>query len=72
MTPHWGRWPTAGATVHKSEVVQIYAYDFVKKGCFMLLTLFWKYHPLDKDFKHGFKIFQPIFNNLLYTMDGYG
>ena len=45
---------------------------FVKKGYFRLLTLFWKYYPLDKHFKHGFKIFRPIFNNLLYSMDGYG
>ena len=51
---------------------QIYAYDFVKKGYFRLLTLFLKYYPLDKHFKHGFKVFRPIFNNLLYAMDGYG
>ena len=62
----------SGAALHKSEMVQIYAYDFVEKGDFMLLTLFWKYNPLDKHFKHGFRIFRPIFNNLLYTMDGYG
>ena len=54
------------------EMEQIYAYDFVKKGYFRLLTLFLKYYPLDKHFKHGFKIFRPIFNNLLHTMDGYG
>ena len=65
-------WHAAGATLQKSEMEQIYAYDFVKKGYFRLLTLIWKYYPLDKHFKHGFKIFRPIFNNLLYTMDGYG
>ena len=64
-----GKWPTAGAALHKSEMEQIYAYDFVKKGYFRLLTLFWKYHTLDKHYKHGFKIFRPIFNNLLYNID---
>ena len=49
----------------KSEMEQIYAYDFVKKGYFRLLTLFLKYYPLDKHFKHYFKIFRPIFNNLI-------
>ena len=63
-----GTWPTAGTTLHKSEMEQIYAYDFVKKGYLRLLTLFWKYHILDKHFKHGFKIFRPVFSNLIYTM----
>ena len=75
-TPHWGvtggRWPTTGVALQKNEMEQIYTYDFVKNGCFWLLTLFLKYYPLDKHFKHGFKIFRPIFNNLFYTVDGYG
>ena len=37
-TPHWGvsweTWPAAGTTLHKSEMEQIYTYDFVKKGIF--------------------------------------
>ena len=31
--------------------------------------MFWQYYTLDKHFKHGFKLFGPIFHNLLYTMD---
>ena len=58
--------PTVGGNV------QIYMYDFVKKGCFRLLTLFCKYHPLDKHFKHGFKIFDEfliIYSILWIDMD---
>ena len=65
----WRPLQTPISGLHKSEMEQIYTYDFVKKGYFRLLTLFWKYYTLDKHFKHGFKIFRPIFNNLLYTMD---
>ena len=57
MTPmlggHWGRWPATGTALQKSEMEQIYAYNFVKKGYFRLLTLFLKYYPLDKHFKHN-------------------
>ena len=63
ITPHWGRSPAAGATLHKSEMQQIYTYDFVKKGYFRLLTLFWKYHPLDKHFKHGFNMPHLVIEN---------
>ena len=80
MTPHWGvswgemalLWSAIKTALQKSEIEQIYAYDFVKEGYFRLLILFLKYYPLDKHFKHGFKIFRPIFHNLLYTIDGYG
>ena len=68
----WGEWLGTGAALQKSEMEQIYAYDFVKKGYFRLLALFLKYYPLDKHFKHGFKILRPIFNNLFYTVDVYG
>ena len=50
-------------------MVQNYVCNFVKKGHLRVLTMFWKYFTLDKHFKHGLKLFGPIFNDLLYTMD---
>ena len=38
-----GRWPATGGALHKSQMEQIYTYDFVRKGYLRLLTIFWKY-----------------------------
>ena len=49
--------------------MQIYTCNFVKKENLGVLTILGKYYTLDKHFKQGFKLFGPIFNNLLYAMD---
>ena len=47
-------------------MVQIYTCNFAKKENLGVPTIFGKYYTLDKHFKHGFKLFGPLFNNLLY------
>ena len=54
--------PPIGCHSVKNQVEKIYTYDFVKKGYLRVLTMFLEYYPLDKHFKHGFKLFGPIFN----------
>ena len=53
----------------KSEMVQNYTCNFVKKRHLRVLAIFGKYYTLDKHFKYGFKLFGLILNDLLYTMD---
>ena len=54
--------------MQESQMVQKYACNFVKKGHLTVLSIFGKSYTLDKHFKHGFKLFGPIFFIIHYIL----